>query len=118
MNMNKRILIATSNDDHRFLLSVLLTDAGYEVDAPKNLEICPALFEQYDYYKVILDYDYRVKANRMFCSYLETQRQFRKSVLIQALTDEDIMTKVFEQGGFVVNKPYDTEKLLLVVNSS
>ncbi len=113
----KKILIATSNDDHRYLLNVLFSEAGYQVDAPDNLAFCTKLFEENDYYKVILDYDYRVKENRMFCSYLEMNKHFKKSVLIQAITDEDIMSKVFEQGGSVVNKPYDTDKLLFVVNN-
>jgi DNA-binding response OmpR family regulator len=115
--MNKKILIATSNDDHRYLLTVIFKEAGYEVDSPQSLSDCTLLFAQNDYFKIIIDYDYRIKENRIFCSYLEANRYLQKSVVIQAITDEDIMTRVYSQGGSVVNKPYDVYNLLSVVNS-
>lgn len=113
--MKNKILIATINDDHRFLLTMLFTDAGFIVDAPEDLALCSVLVEQNEYFKVILDYDYRSKKNRLFCSYLERTHKFNKSVLIQAISNDDITSKVYEQGGRVVNKPYDTDYLVNVV---
>lgn len=117
MNIKNKILIVTSNDDHRYLLKVLLTDAGYEVDAPEDLKLCTKCIENNKYFKVVLDYDYRVQENRIFCNYLEMNRCFGKSVVIQAISNEDITCKVYEQGGSVLNKPYDTNSLLFIVNS-
>lgn len=115
-SMKNKILIATTNDDHRFLLTMLFTDSGFIVDAPRDLSLCFRLFEENEYYKVIVDYDYRSDMNRLFCRYLESHNQFKKSVLIQTITDEEIASKVFEQGGDIINKPYDTKDLLYAVN--
>ncbi len=114
--MKNRILIATTNDDHRFLLTMLFTDSGYLVDAPLDLSLCTRLAEENDYCKVIVDYDYRSDKNRLFCSYLETHNQLRKSIVIQAITDEDISSRVYDQGGHIIHKPYNTDELLLAVH--
>lgn len=116
--MKNRILIATTNDDHRFLLTMLLTDSGFIVDAPVDLSLCSRLVEENDYSKVIVDYDYRSDKNRKFCKYLENHNHLRKSIVIRSITDEDIASKVFEQGGSLVNKPYNTDDLLLVVKKT
>jgi DNA-binding response OmpR family regulator len=94
---------------------MLFTDAGFVTDAPVDLSLCSRLVEENDYYKVIVDYDYRSDYNRLFCRYLETHHQLKKSIVIQAITDEDIASKVYEQGGNIINKPYDTEELLFAV---
>ena len=111
--MKQKILIVTSNADHRFLLTVLLTEYGFIVDAPEDLSLCRKLFEENEYHKVVLDYDYKSKNNRLFCSYLDSHHELHKSVLIQANTDDDdLACKVFEQGGRFLNKPYETEELM------
>ena len=114
--MKNKILIVTTNNDHRFLLTMLFTDSGFIVDAPSDISLCSRLVEENEYHKVIVDYDYRSDKNRLFCSYLESHNQLKKSILIQAITDEDISSKVFEQGGMIINKPYNTDDLLVVVN--
>jgi len=113
--MKDKILVVTTNDDHRFLLTMLFSDAGYIVDAPKDLAICSRLFEENDYRKVIIDYDYKSDKNRMFCRYLDVHNQLKKSIVIQAITDEEISSKVYAQGGDIINKPYNTDELLFAV---
>ncbi len=115
--MKNKILIVTTNDDHRFLLTMLFTDSGFLVDAPIDLSLCSRLVEEEEYYKVIVDYDYRSDNNRLFCRYLETHNQLRKSIVIQTITDEDLASKVYQQGGNVLNKPYNTEDLLFAVKA-
>lgn len=115
--MKNKILIATTNDDHRFLLTMLFTDYGFLVDAPDDLSICSSLFENNEYHKVIIDYDYKSDKNRLFCRYMEDHNQLRKSIIIQAITDEDIASKVYEQGGSIINKPYNTDDILLAVKN-
>ena len=115
--MKNKLLIATTNDDHRFLLTMLFTESGFIVDAPKDLALCSRLFEENDYFKVIVDYDYKSDKNRFFCKYLEIHNQLRKSIIIQAITDEDLSSKVFAQGGGIINKPYNTEDIILAVKS-
>jgi len=110
--MENKLLIATTNDDHRFLLTMLFRDSGYEIDAPQDLAICSRLYEENVYYKVIVDYDYRSNKNRVFYKYLESHHQFKNSVIILAVADEDIISKVYSQGGNIINKPYDPNELL------
>lgn len=114
-SMEHKILIASTNEDHRFLLTAILKKCGFAVDAPTDLSLCSKLVEENDYHKVVLDYDYKSVTSRLFCSYLDSHQKFNKSVVIQALTDDDLAYKVFEQGGRILSKPYDTEDLVYAV---
>lgn len=114
-SMENKILIASTNDDHRFLLTVILKKCGFTVDAPTDLSLCSELFEENNYYKVVLDYDYKNVHSRLFCSYLDTHQMFNRSVVIQAMSDDNLAYKVFTQGGRLLSKPYDTEDLVYAV---
>ncbi len=115
MIMKDKLLLVTTNDDHRYLLNMLLTESGYLVDAPLNIEDSSSLFEKYEYKKVIVDYDSRSYKQILFCRYLELHHKFNKSIVMQALDDDDLVSKVFDQGGDIIIKPYNIEDLLLAI---
>ena len=76
--MNKRILIVTSNEDHRFLLSALFKNYGYKIDAPEEITSSVDMINDFDYYKIVLDYDEHNLYNRTLCKSIETLDYFKK----------------------------------------
>lgn len=113
--MENKLLLITTDEDHRYLLKMLLTESGYIVDAPEDIASSSSLFEKYEYYKVIVDYDSRSYKQILFCRYLELNHKFNKSIVMQALNDDDIVSKVFDQGGDIIIKPYNIEDLLSAI---
>ncbi|OQY38988.1 MAG: hypothetical protein B6226_02730 [Candidatus Cloacimonetes bacterium 4572_65] len=114
--MKNKILIVSTNKDHRFLLAALIKKSGFDVEAPSDISQCKGLVDSINYYKIVIDFNLMDSSNQKLCNYLEYTGKLNKSIVINAQADDNLAYRVFKQGGRLIDKPYNSKDLVRAIH--
>ena len=114
--MVKKILLAEDDPDIRFILNLVLRDAGYNVEPlPNGSEIVEGKHEWPDLF--ILDKALPTIDGLAICKYLKIQKETRDIPIIMISSYHKLRSRAKEAGvDDFIEKPFDLKQLLKVVD--
>ena len=114
--MTKKILIAEDDADIRFILALVLTNAGYNVEElPTGARIVEGMNRWPDLF--ILDKAMPTIDGLALCKFLKLKKETKDIPIIMMSSYHRVKTKAHEVGvDDFIEKPFDLEKLLHLVD--
>jgi DNA-binding response OmpR family regulator len=114
--MVKKILIAEDDADIRFILNLVLNEAGYQVEQlPAGTTIVEGRKEWPDLF--ILDKALPTIDGLALCKYLKIKKETKDIPIIMISSYHKLKTKAREAGvDAFIEKPFDLKQLLQVVD--
>lgn len=114
--MVKKILLAEDDEDIRFILNLVLHEAGYDVKPlPTGSEIVEGKHEWPDLF--ILDKALPTIDGLAICKYLKIQKETKDIPIIMISSYHKLRSRAKEIGvDDFIEKPFDLKELLKVVN--
>jgi two-component system cell cycle response regulator DivK len=114
--MVKKILLAEDDADIRFILNLVLHEAGYDVEPlPTGSEIVEGKYEWPDLF--ILDKALPTIDGLAICKYLKIQKETKDIPIIMISSYHKLRSRAKEVGvDDFIEKPFDLKELLKVVD--
>jgi two-component system response regulator ResD len=115
--MGKKVLVVDDEEDIRFLVRMLLSKNGYEVDEAENGEVALNKLSQKKYDLVVLDIMMPKLDGWGVMRELKKRNLSVNVLMLTAKSDDDSTWEGYKQGATLyVPKPFDNKKLLDMVN--